>query len=354
MADRHERALEAARRLGADAVLAANVSTVTWLTGFEAAVSAGPSPWAHTPLALLPQGGPRVLIVAEDDAEAATSLGCELVTYPGYGIGRLDPVGHVARVLTALVDGRTVATEPGSLPAVLATDLSFVDATAELGRARAVKDPDELGRIRAAVRVADAGQRAVRECVRPGRTELEVWAEVRAAMEAEVGGPVSTVVADLVCHPGLERFEGPPTDRALAEGHLLITDLAPRRAGYWADSCSTISIGEATASARKMHAVVRGRLERAIDAVRPGVVAGDLDALVREGLNYPHHSGHGIGTTYHEEPRIVPGWPTALEPGMVMALEPGLYGEGEGVRLEWVVVVTPEGSDVLSAHDLSL
>jgi Xaa-Pro aminopeptidase len=39
---------------------------------------------------------------------------------------------------------------------------------------------------------------------------------------------------------------------------------------------------------------------------------------------------------------------------MVIALEPGAYGDGWGVRVEQVVVVTAEGCEVLSAHDLAL
>ena len=63
---------------------------------------------------------------------------------------------------------------------------------------------------------------------------------------------------------------------------------------------------------------------------------------------YPHHTGHGLGATVHEAPRIVPGSAVALAEGMVIALEPGAYGENWGVRVEQVVVVTADGCDVLS------
>src|SRR5262249_48969186 len=106
--------------------------------------------------------------------------------------------------------------------------------------------------------------------------------------------------------------------------------------------------------ARPTHRRILARLAQAIAAVKPGLVAGDLDALVREGLNYPHHSDHGISASFHEEPRIVPAWPTVLEPGMVLALEPGWYSDGEGVRMEWIVRVTGAGREVLSNHRLDL
>jgi len=262
-------------------------------------------------------------------------------------------VGHLERVLESAVAGRVVATEPAFLPVPLAQRVTWVDASADLSRARAVKDPDELVKIRASVRVADAGQQAMREHAAPGLSELGLWMHVAAAMERAAGGPIPWV-SDLVSGPGMDRWEGPPGPRVMSEGELVLADLSPRRDGYWADSCSTIAVAEPTPTARAIHRRILDRLERAIAAVRPGVVAGDLDALVREGLNYPHHSGHGIGASFHEEPRIVPAWPTVLEPGMVLALEPGWYGEGEGVRLEWIVLVTGDGCEVLSGHNLDL
>jgi Xaa-Pro aminopeptidase len=71
-------------------------------------------------------------------------------------------------------------------------------------------------------------------------------------------------------------------------------------------------------------------------------------------MDYPHHTGHGLGVTPHQFPRIVPDSAWTLEPGMVIALEPGTYAEDWGLRVEHVVLVTADGCDTLSRHDLSL
>ena len=60
---------------------------------------------------------------------------------------------------------------------------------------------------------------------------------------------------------------------------------------------------------------------------------------------------HCMGVTFHEEPRIVPGADTVLQPDMVLALEPAVYGPGVGgVRLEHVFRVTEDGSELLSGY----
>ena len=353
MQPRHERALEIARQAGAGALLAADPATVTWLTGYAADIETGPSPFAHAPLAVLVPGAEPVLIVSEDEAGAAAAGGCEVVTYPGFGLGPLDPVGGAARALADVIPPGPVATECGALTASLAAGLSTVEVGAQLALARAVKDEDEIALVRAALALCDAGQRAAREHAHPEMTELDLWALVRAAIE-RVAGERIPVLADLVAGPRTAEVGGLPGGGVLTDGDLVLCDLVPRRGGYWGDSCSTFAVGEPSATARERHRAAMDALARAIEAVRPGVVAGDIDALARPGLDYPHHTGHGLGTTYHEEPRIVPGSNVVLEPGMVIALEPGSYGEGEGVRVEQIVVVTNDGCEVLSGHELAL
>ena len=98
-----------------------------------------------------------------------------------------------------------------------------------------------------------------------------------------------------------------------------------------------------------IHRVISDALDYGIGLVRPGVQAKTIDQKVR------HHTGHGVGVSGHEEPRIVPYNEQVLEPGMVIMLEPGIYLPGKtGVRLEDAVLVTPDGAEVLTHYDKSL
>jgi Xaa-Pro dipeptidase len=353
MAPRHERALEIARKVAAEAVLAASLPTVAWLTGFAPDIQTGPNPFAMPPLALLTNDGPPLLIISEDDAQAGAALGNDVVSYKGFTSGPLRPIENALQALKQAVGRRRVATEPGSLPAAFAAELGWVDASADLALARAVKDPDEILKLRAAVALCDVGQWEARRGALAGRTELDVWAAVKAAIEREAGGR-TPVLVDLLSGSRTDEVGAPPSLRILRKGELLLTDLAPRHNGYWGDSCTTISIGEPNTSVKSRYNAVRETLERATASIKPGVAAGQLDELVRKNLNYLHHTGHGLGTAYHEEPRIVPGSPSVLLPNMVIAIEPGMYGDGAGIRLERVVLVTSNGCEVLSKYDLDL
>jgi Xaa-Pro dipeptidase len=353
MKPRQERALAVARRLGADGILAADAATVTWLTGLEVDVESGPSPFALSPLAVLTADGPPVVVASEDEAGAVAAAGCELAGYPGFTAGPLDPVGGAARALAAAADGRRLATELGALPAALAGELALVEAAAELGKERAVKDPDELDRLRGALELCDVGQREARTRAESGMTEIELWGLVRAAVE-RAAGRRTPLLADLASGERTGETGGPPGKRRLAEGDLVLCDLVPRSEGYWGDSCATFAVGTPAETARAKHRLVCDALARGLEAIRPGIRAGQLDELVRAGLEYEHHTGHGLGTSWHEEPRIVPGGTTALEAGMVVALEPAVYEGDEGVRVEQVVLVREDGSELLSRHAIDL
>ncbi len=337
-------------------LLSADPFTVTWLSGLATDIEIGPSPFSVPPVVvLLPDGA--LLAVASEDEAGGVGEGVEVRSFPGFAVEEVDRPAESARlVLDAVAGARELAVELATLPGSVAAalrDTELVDVRPELQRARAVKDGDEVAALRAAIRVADAGQAAARSALAPGRSELELWTETRGAIERAAGSRVP-VLADLVTGPRTAEVGGPPTGRVVGDPDLLLVDLVPRVGAYWADSCATVAVGERTAAVRQAHARARAALARGVEAIRPGLRCGELDGLCRAGLEYPHHTGHGIGVAFHEAPRVVPGSDVALEPGMVVALEPGVYGDGFGVRVEQVVLVTDDGCEVLSGHDLRL
>jgi Xaa-Pro aminopeptidase len=246
---------------------------------------------------------------------------------------------------------------PLDLRDALGEAVPIVPIDRALARARAVKTEAEVAALRRSAEVTAVGHRAAAAAVRPGRSELAVFADIRLAMETEAGERLP-LTGDLLT--GVARTAGVmgwPGTRTIEPGDPVICDLAPRVAGYWGDSCNTLVAGDPTADFLKLWKVSKRAIEVAGETLRPGITAADLDAAVRAviesaGLENPLHIGHGIGTSSHEWPRIVPGNPAVIEPGMVLMIEPGAYDPRfGGVRLEWMFLVTDTGAEVLSPFE---
>jgi Xaa-Pro aminopeptidase len=237
--------------------------------------------------------------------------------------------------------------------------IEFQDVSSALAKIRMVKDEEEISILRETLDLCDTGQALVKRLAQRGITEVELFAEVRKGMEARAGGRLP-LLADLVSGPRTAEIGGSPTSRHLEDGDVVISDLVPRHRGYWGDTCDTCVVGEPTSEQRRLFEGIATALAEGIDNVRPGVRSCDLDASLRERIlrlngGYPHHSGHGLGVTWHEEPRIVPYNRVPLEPGMVIALEPGVYLKHRfGLRLEHTILVTKNGAEILSRFQHTL
>jgi Xaa-Pro dipeptidase len=356
----HERCLRAgdlARSEGADSLLITDPATVRWLTGFVQEIEFGPMyPFsAGTLVQLWPDGTGNVILPSDDEAAAPVVRGLAVRTYEAYSLGPMRPFTNAG----ALIDRRgTLAVEAHSGAAALLEGTKWVDVGPQLRWLRTIKDVAEIAAIRQTCAVVSAGQRAFRAQARPGRREIEVFSEVHAAMEAEAGRRVP-VSCDLLSGPRLMEVGHPPTDRILQAGELALCDLLARHSGQWADSCTTICLGTPTAEMRRLHDACRRALDAVLAAARPGAVAGDLDRLARSqiaeaGYTYPHHTGHGVGSGLHEEPRIVPDATAALEAGMVIAFEPAGFGGGIGARIEHTVLIGAHGPEILTQYETGL
>lgn len=352
------------------AALLASPFTLTWLTGYASPIQTGPSPFDGGPALGWLREGDLTLIVADGEAGAARATGAAVRDYPGYTVDQ--PLDGTPRQAAALRDvlaasanfAGKVAFEPSFMTMALweAAQAALPQAVwqplaaEDMAQLRAVKTPDEIRKIRAALRLCDIGQQDARERLARGVSELELWASLKTRMESAAGGRLP-VLADLVAGSRTAEVGGLPTGYRAAEGDAVICDLVPRLDGYWGDNCGTHFVGEPSAALKKMYTTVHDVLRRLVAAVRPGQPARALDKMARDGVRaagyepFPHHTGHGIGVAYHEEPRLVPYNPTVLEPGMVIAVEPGVYVPGVGgVRLEHALLVTADGAEVLTQH----
>ncbi len=140
------------------------------------------------------------------------------------------------------------------------------------------------------------------------------------------------------------------TNRRVEPGSLLLIDSGGQYQDGTTDITRTVAIGAPSAGMRRRFTLVlKGHIAIATARFPKGTRGNHLDvlarlALWREGLDYDHGTGHGVGSflSVHEGPQSISKRETAeLEPGMIMSNEPGYYREGEyGIRIENLVLVT--------------
>jgi Xaa-Pro aminopeptidase len=233
--------------------------------------------------------------------------------------------------------------------------ITLKDAPSIVERARMVKDSDELERIRAAVKLgAKLFDRAL-EVLRPGVKEVEVAAEMEYA--ARKSGADEMSFSTIIASGARSALpHGRATEQAIPKGAFVVCDFGVILSGYCSDQTRTVWVGTVPDDARRAYEAVKEAQQAAVDAVRPGIAVGEVDAAARKvlrkaglGRYFTHSIGHGVGLEIHEIPRVADGQKEILQPGMVITIEPGVYFPGKwGVRIEDMVGVTAGGCEVLT------
>lgn len=222
-------------------------------------------------------------------------------------------------------------------------------------RLRMIKEPQEVECLRAAARLACSLLPGLLRRIRPGKSELEVAAELEyaARRRGAEGMSFETIVAS-GARAALPH--GRASSQPIPNTGFLILDFGVILAGYCSDMTRTLYLGAAPRTARRVYEAVRQAQLEAVAAVRPGAEVGEVDrrarrVLAQAGLAryFSHSTGHGVGLEIHEPPRLARGERERLLPGMVVTIEPGVYlPRRGGVRIEDMVLVTERGCDVLT------
>ena len=218
---------------------------------------------------------------------------------------------------------------------------------------RMIKSEPEMQSIRASVQTnSKAFARAIAK-IRPEMTETDLAAELEYQMR-RLGAEKPSFETIVAAGVRTALPHAQPTTTRLHK--LLLIDMGCVRAGYASDMTRMLHLGKPGAKTRKLYKAVLEAQLAAIDAVRAGVKAEDVDRAARRVLKehgfekqFVHSTGHGLGLEIHEPPRLGKRDATYLEAGMAITIEPGAYIEGfGGVRIEDTVLVTESGCEILT------
>ena len=340
----------------ADALLVTELANVRYLTGFSG--SAG----------ILLVSGEEALLVTDGRyrTQAAEQLGASGAS------GAVELViGNAAGQRDALVSAlgrggvRRLGLEADSVTWSAQRRwqgvLGGVETVATSGMVEAlrlVKDDAELARIAYAAAVADAALGEVRPLITAGRSEAELALALDSAMRRR-GAEDRAFETIVASGPNAAKPHARPSARRLEPGDAVVVDFGAVYDGYRSDMTRTFFVGGApTGTMAVVAEVVAGAQRRGVEAVRAGVVSGEVDRACREpiaaagfGDAFEHGTGHGVGLDVHEAPAVGPGTTAILGRGVVVTVEPGVYLAGVGgVRVEDTVVVTEDGCRVLTCY----
>jgi Xaa-Pro aminopeptidase len=248
------------------------------------------------------------------------------------------------------------------------------DPTSLVHKMRVVKSADEIAMLTKATEISAAAHREAMRSVEPGMGEYEleaIYEYVFRKLGAEQNGYPCIVASGenaVILHYNTNR-------RKIEDGDLVLADCAAEYHGYSSDVTRTYPAnGKFSKAQREIYQIVLEAQKAAIAAIKPGVawqeVSKKADEVLTEGLFklgiikerktqamkkfYYHGLGHPVGLNVHDVGQPV------LEAGMLYTVEPGIYiAEGSegvdpvyhniGVRIEDVILVTPEGNKNLSA-----
>lgn len=209
--------------------------------------------------------------------------------------------------------------------------------------------------LAAAVRLAETD-------VRAGMTTLDVDRMVEAFIRSHDGALPSFkglygFPASVCASINEEIVHGiPSAKRMIRDGDVVSIDVGVLLDGYHTDSATTIAVGDVGAESLRLLDVTRQALAAGIAAAQPDNHIGDIGAAVQAvvegaGFNVTRDLvGHGIGTTFHEDPQVPnygkPKRGIKLAPGLTIAIEPMVMVGGHKTRQlgdQWTVV-TADGS----------
>ena len=216
-----------------------------------------------------------------------------------------------------------------------------------IARERMIKTDDEIEKILKATDIAHKSllELDVRDKQEKGALEWECAYESGYLMRKN-GASVESFDTIFASGPVSSLPHSTPRQHAL-ETPVLV-DYGCKFEGYCSDTTRTFLYTERQ---EEISSIVLEAHDKAIDAVREGVKACEVDKVARDiiteygyGDNFIHSTGHSLGLDIHESPSVSLKDQTVLENNMIVTIEPGIYLEGEfGIRIEDMVLVDKKG-----------
>lgn len=343
-----------------DGALLTSTENVYYTTGFRS------DPHERWLAVFISPEGQNILICPGMEEAEARHAG-----WDGFIIGYSDTENPIALLHKKINTGKelnTLAIESSHLTVERLNSLkqSFGEITVHsidqtMNDLRVVKTEEEIALLQEAAHLADYAIEVACKELAEGKTELDILATIEYELKrkgiTEMSFSTMVLTGKNAASP-----HGTPGLTQIKKGDLVLFDLGVVYKGYCSDITRTVAFGEITTEQQKIYDTVLAAEMTALEMVKPGVKASELDRAARQvideagyGKFFPHRLGHGLGLNVHEYPSITSSNDMILQEGMTFTIEPGIYVPNvAGVRIEDDVLVTANGFKTLTKFPKTL
>jgi Xaa-Pro aminopeptidase len=348
--------MDVLHRLGLDALLVTGATNRRFLSGWSAGDHAPDRPSG----VMLVTKSERILFTSPTNLPWAAAEVRETVETRPWELSWQDTLAGAVHAMSACrlgyEDELTPVASHRRLTEVLGPGVELIGVGDLLDAERRIKQPHEVAAIRAALAMTDEAFVRAADHLHQGISErgLASFIDQQFRDLGSEGNAFDTIVA---AGPNAARPHHTPSDRPIDVGEPIIIDMGARVDGYCGDLTRTLWVGQPGEQLGTMYRLVADAQRAAFNAITGGAEARAVDQAARDvfaaaGMDkYVVHSvGHAIGLRIHEHPFLSQASTETLAPGNIVTVEPGLYiPEWGGVRIEDVVLVTPDGNENLTS-----
>jgi len=231
----------------------------------------------------------------------------------------------------------------------------FVDVSDGFFKTRLIKDEQEIQRVKQACVIADDTMAAIPDIISEEISEHELAAEINYSLQ-KLGAekPAFDTISSFGKNTAEPHYGH--GDIKLRKGDFILCDFGACLKRYNSDITRTFLFGRATEQQKEIYKTVLQAQQIAFDAIKPGVIAGDIHHAVKSFIDstkfkgrFIHSTGHSLGLSVHDGLGFTPENTMELQENMIITVEPGIYLPGfGGVRIEDDVLIKKDGMELLT------
>jgi Xaa-Pro aminopeptidase len=274
---------------------------------------------------------------------------------------RQDAMTHMAEFLSGTFGFESTNLTYRDFEKLRDAGLELVPRAGLVESLRAVKDEDELEKIRAAAAITNEAYARFAEERFVGRTERELAWRMFEFFH-ELGAEEAAFDTIVAAGANGARPHADSGEHVIESGTTIVVDAGAVLDGYCSDCTRTFATGELPDELQRAYDVCLEAQLKGLEAARAGFEAAQTDAAARDvitaagfGDTFGHGLGHGVGIDVHEAPHVAQTSTDSLVANNVLTIEPGIYLEGTGgIRIEDLVVITDAEPEVLTSFPKEL